>query len=193
MRITKIESRIIGYDVAEAWLPEGPPDGLHSTWYHVLVRHVPHRRGRHRLHDAEHERAGRPRHGRRPALGLLAGAEGRGPHPDRVPLGQAAARQPPRVQPVRRGPRLDRRGALGHRRQGREPADLEAARPRPREGAGLPDGLVGPAHARDRLQRGEAASRRRASTASRSSSGTGWTRTSRATARRARPSGPTSR
>jgi L-alanine-DL-glutamate epimerase-like enolase superfamily enzyme len=33
MKITKIESRIIGYDVAEAWLPEGPPDGLHSTWY----------------------------------------------------------------------------------------------------------------------------------------------------------------
>jgi len=33
MRITRIESRIIGYDVAEAWLPEGPPDGLYSTWY----------------------------------------------------------------------------------------------------------------------------------------------------------------
>ena len=33
MRITKIESRIIGYDIGEAWLPEGPPDGLHSTWY----------------------------------------------------------------------------------------------------------------------------------------------------------------
>ena len=33
MRITSIESRIIGYDVAEAWLPEGPPTGLHSTWY----------------------------------------------------------------------------------------------------------------------------------------------------------------
>ena len=33
MRITKIESRIIGYDVAEAWLPEGPPEGIASTWY----------------------------------------------------------------------------------------------------------------------------------------------------------------
>ena len=33
MRITKIESRILGYDVAEAWLPEGPPEGISSTWY----------------------------------------------------------------------------------------------------------------------------------------------------------------
>src|SRR3954453_666839 len=33
MKITAIESRIIGYDVAEAWLPEGPPEGINSTWY----------------------------------------------------------------------------------------------------------------------------------------------------------------
>jgi L-alanine-DL-glutamate epimerase-like enolase superfamily enzyme len=33
VRITKIESRILGYDVAEAWLPEGPPEGISSTWY----------------------------------------------------------------------------------------------------------------------------------------------------------------
>jgi L-alanine-DL-glutamate epimerase-like enolase superfamily enzyme len=33
VRITSIESRIIGYDVAEAWLPEGPPEGISSTWY----------------------------------------------------------------------------------------------------------------------------------------------------------------
>ncbi len=33
MRITAIESRILGYDVAEAWLPEGPPEGISSTWY----------------------------------------------------------------------------------------------------------------------------------------------------------------
>jgi L-alanine-DL-glutamate epimerase-like enolase superfamily enzyme len=33
VRITSIESRILGYDVAEAWLPEGPPEGLSSTWY----------------------------------------------------------------------------------------------------------------------------------------------------------------
>ena len=33
MRITGIESRILGYDVAEAWLPEGPPEGISSTWY----------------------------------------------------------------------------------------------------------------------------------------------------------------
>jgi L-alanine-DL-glutamate epimerase-like enolase superfamily enzyme len=33
VRITAIESRIIGYDVAEAWLPEGPPEGIASTWY----------------------------------------------------------------------------------------------------------------------------------------------------------------
>src|SRR4051794_31956524 len=33
MRITKIESRIIGYDIAEAWLPEGPPEGINSTYY----------------------------------------------------------------------------------------------------------------------------------------------------------------
>jgi L-alanine-DL-glutamate epimerase-like enolase superfamily enzyme len=33
VKITKIESRIIGYDVAEAWLPEGPPEGISSTWY----------------------------------------------------------------------------------------------------------------------------------------------------------------
>ncbi len=33
MKITKIESRIIGYDIAEAWLPEGPPEGINSTYY----------------------------------------------------------------------------------------------------------------------------------------------------------------
>ena len=33
MRITAIESRVLGYDVGEAWLPEGPPEGISSTWY----------------------------------------------------------------------------------------------------------------------------------------------------------------
>jgi L-alanine-DL-glutamate epimerase-like enolase superfamily enzyme len=33
VRITAIESRVLGYDVAEAWLPEGPPEGISSTWY----------------------------------------------------------------------------------------------------------------------------------------------------------------
>jgi L-alanine-DL-glutamate epimerase-like enolase superfamily enzyme len=33
MRITSIESRILGYDVAELWLPEGPPEGISSSWY----------------------------------------------------------------------------------------------------------------------------------------------------------------
>ncbi len=33
MRITGVESRILGYDIAEAWLPEGPPEGITSTFY----------------------------------------------------------------------------------------------------------------------------------------------------------------
>jgi L-alanine-DL-glutamate epimerase-like enolase superfamily enzyme len=33
VRITSIESRILGYDIAEAWLPEGPPEGIATTWY----------------------------------------------------------------------------------------------------------------------------------------------------------------
>jgi L-alanine-DL-glutamate epimerase-like enolase superfamily enzyme len=33
VRITSIESRILGYDIAEAWLPEGPPEGISSTLY----------------------------------------------------------------------------------------------------------------------------------------------------------------
>jgi L-alanine-DL-glutamate epimerase-like enolase superfamily enzyme len=33
MRITSIESRILGYDVAEAFGEAGPPEGISSTWY----------------------------------------------------------------------------------------------------------------------------------------------------------------
>ena len=33
MRITSIESRILGYDVAEAFAPAGPPAEIASTWY----------------------------------------------------------------------------------------------------------------------------------------------------------------
>jgi len=33
VRITSVESRIIGYDIAEAWAPHGPPEGLTSSWY----------------------------------------------------------------------------------------------------------------------------------------------------------------
>jgi L-alanine-DL-glutamate epimerase-like enolase superfamily enzyme len=33
VRITSIESRILGYDIAEAWGAAGPPDGISSSWY----------------------------------------------------------------------------------------------------------------------------------------------------------------
>src|ERR1700693_2050546 len=33
MRITSVESRILGYDIGEIWLPEGPPEGITSTFY----------------------------------------------------------------------------------------------------------------------------------------------------------------
>ena len=33
MKITAIESRVIGYDVAEAWRRGHPPEGINTSWY----------------------------------------------------------------------------------------------------------------------------------------------------------------
>ena len=33
MKITSIESRVLGYDITEAWGAAGPPEGITSSWY----------------------------------------------------------------------------------------------------------------------------------------------------------------
>ena len=33
MKITSIESRVIGYDISEAWGGQEPPEGISSNWY----------------------------------------------------------------------------------------------------------------------------------------------------------------
>ncbi len=116
MKITAIESRIIGYDVAEAWLPEGPPDGLHSTWYAYSF-------------DAFHTDEGvvgytmqntnLPRwrqDGRRPALGLRARADRRGPARPSSTSGHKLRRVNRHAYNLSDGiAGVDRRRALGHR------------------------------------------------------------------------------
>ena len=102
MKITKIESRIIGYDVAEAWLPEGPPEGIASTWYQYCL-------------DAFHTDEGIVGYTMQ-NTNIEDGAQmadvlhsayapqllGEDPLAGRVPVAQAPALQPPRLQPVRR-------------------------------------------------------------------------------------------
>ena len=196
MRITSIESRIIGYDVAEAWLPEGPPEGIASTWYRYSLRHVPHRRGHRRLHDAELER--RPT-AREMADVLHVGVRARScigedPMQHRAPVAQAAAPEPARLQPVGRRRRLDRRRALGHRRQGRRTSRSRSCSGSPATKVpALRDGVEPRTPRPRRSSRRRSASRPRATTASRSSSGTAWTGTSRGSAPRARPSATTTR
>ena len=59
MKITSIESRVLGYDVAEAWGGAEPARGHLVDLVPVLVRHLPHRRRHRRLHDAERQPARR--------------------------------------------------------------------------------------------------------------------------------------
>ena len=56
MKITAIESRVIGYDIAEAW-GGIMPEAIHSTWYEYSFDAFHTDEGVDRLHDAERERA----------------------------------------------------------------------------------------------------------------------------------------
>ena len=107
MRITKIESRVIGYDIAEAW-GGSTPEAIHSTWYEYSFDIFHTDEGIDRLHDAERERAGRRRDRARPARAVRAPAHRRGPAGQRGAVAQAAPAEPPRVQPLGRDRRRHR-------------------------------------------------------------------------------------
>ena len=130
-----------------------------------------------RLHDAERERARRRRDGRRPARRVRAAADRRGPDSRASALWHKLRRLNRHAYNLSDGDRRrDRRRALGHPRQGRRtsrsPSMLGLAREK----------IPAYATARNidptpetRLQGGAASARRRATTASRSSSGTAST------------------
>ena len=105
MKITGIESRVIGYDIAEAW------GGHHARGHpldvvRVLVRHVPHRRGHRSATRCRTRTCATARAMVHVLHDLYApAAHRRGPAGERGALAQAAAAEPPRLQPLgRRSP-----------------------------------------------------------------------------------------
>ena len=157
MRITSIESRILGYDIGEIWLPEGPPEGISSTFYRYSFDtfHTDEGIDGYTMQNSNLEDGGGDGPG--PARRVCAPAHRRGPAPGRGAVAEAAPPEPPRLQPLRRRGRLHRRGALGHPRQGRQSADRRPAGAGPRQDPGVRHGADAEPHAGDGLQGGAAA------------------------------------
>ena len=190
MRITGITSRIISYDVSAIYGEVGPPQEISADYRYSF--------------DTLHTDEGID--GRSMQFGWMGEGQAIGhalhqgtpvPHRPRpagarASLAGPAPPEPPRLQPDRRSPGRHRHRALGHPRQGRRPAHRAAARSRTRPHPHLRDGDHRQPDARNRSTRRRSSGSDRAIAASRSSSGTAWTATFRASAPRARPSGPTS-
>ena len=134
MRITSIESRVIGYDVAEAW-GAVLPEGITTTWYEYSFDtfHTDDGLVGYTNQNANLRDGGAMIH----VLHDLYAPQliGQDPMQRRGDLAAAAPAEPPRLQPVRFDGRRHRRRALGHARQGGGPADRDDARAGPRCGS----------------------------------------------------------